>query len=297
MRPTLTFLLAALAVWLASPRPSYAQQEIETETARLLPHGVIEAGVAYELQRSSAGYEHALPLVFEVGLLDRFELLVEPVAITGIRPSAGNGPDATGLGDLETTLFGLVVHEREYTPAVSLATEVKFPTARNTQIGTGKTDVTFYAVASKRLGPFDVHANAGYTFVGQPAGVAANNIWSFALAGVLPVHDHAELFAEAYGNTAATDGEGGDGGDTGGGVLVPELSSGEIVGSAGAGWIINDNLSVSLGASYDTNQAFQLRAGITFRGRAFGAQAPPAPPRGSPVASVDSAAASATITR
>jgi hypothetical protein len=265
-------MLIVLATLLAAPRSTYAQQEIETETARPLPNGIVEAGAAYEFQRSSTGYEHALPFAFEVGLFDRFELLVEPVAVTAIRPSSGNGPNATGLGDLETTLFGLVVHEHESTPAVSLAAEVKFPTARNKQIGTGKTDIAFYVIASKLIGLFDVHANAGYTIIGQPTGVTANNIWSFALAAILPLNKHIELFAETYGNTAAA--PDGESGDAGGVVLVPELASGEIVGSGGVGWIVNDTLALSIGASYDTNTAFQLRFGITLRGRAFGTADP-----------------------
>lgn len=259
--------LIPLVVLLAAPRSSWAQQAIETETARPLGNGVVELGAAYEFQASSQGLEHALPFAFEAGIGDRFELLVEPVALTAIRPSAGNGPNATGVGDLELTVFGLFAHETAYTPAASLAVEVKLPTARNASIGTGKTDVAGYLVMSKLVGPVDVHVNLGYTVIGKPAGVTANNIYSFAVAGVLPVSRHFNVFAESYGNSAAT--PDGESGDAGGPVLVPELADGEIVGSVGTEAFLDRHISVSLGMSYDTNQAVQARLGFVYRAQAF----------------------------
>ena len=267
MTRTLYVLLFALVVLVAMSRESRAQQAIETETARPLGNGVVELGTAYEFQVSSQGLEHALPFAFEAGIGDRFEVLVEPVALTAVRPSAGNGPNATGIGDLELTVFGLFAHETAYTPAASLAVEVKLPTARDNSIGTGKTDIAGYLVMSKLVGPVDVHVNLGYTVIGQPMGVTANNIYSFAVAGVLPISKRYDLFAECYGNTAAS--PDGESGDAGGVVLVPELADGEIVGSAGTEVFINTNVSVSFGASYDTNKAFQSRVGFVYRATAF----------------------------
>ncbi len=254
-------------VILVTGRASKAQQAIETETARPLGHGVVELGTAYEFQVSNTGLEHALPFAFEAGIGDRFEFLVEPVALTAIRPSAGNGPSATGIGDLELTAFELVVHETPYTPAISFAAEVKLPTARNNSIGTGKTDVAGYLVMSKLFGPVDVHVNLGYTVIGKPMGVTANNIYNFAIAGVLPLGNRYEVFAECFGNTAAS--PDGETGDAGGVVLVPELAAGEIVGAGGVQWNINRTMEVSLGASYDTNSAFQTRTGFVYRTTAF----------------------------
>lgn len=264
---TLRFLSLIVLVIVAYPRASHAQQAIETETARPLGNGVVELGAAYEFQRSTGGLEHALPFAFELGIGDRFELLVEPVAVTAIRPSAGNGPNATGVGDLEITGFGLIAHETPYTPAISLGVELKLPTARNNQIGTLKTDIAGYVIGSKLIGPVDVHVNLGYTVIGQPMGVTANNIFSFAVAGVLPLDEHHEAFAECYGNTAAS--PDGESGDAGGVVLVPELAAGEVVGSGGVAWKPTQHIEFSLGASYDTNKAFQLRTGFVFRGRVF----------------------------
>lgn len=78
-----------------------------------LGRGVFEVSGNFEYQISSEGHEAALPFAVEYGVTDRLEFLVEPVAYTAIRPKVG--AQASGVG------------------------EVKFPTARNTLIGTGKT--------------------------------------------------------------------------------------------------------------------------------------------------------------
>ena len=73
-------------------------QILETETARPLGKGTLEVGTNFEYQTSSEGHESALPMAVEYGFTDRFELLLEPVAYTAIRPKAGQR--ATGVGDL-----------------------------------------------------------------------------------------------------------------------------------------------------------------------------------------------------
>ena len=79
-------------------------QELETETARLPATGTIVVAGGVEYQTSSEGSELATPLVVEAGLSRRWEIMVEPVAYTAIRPF--HGPAATGPGDLEATMIG-----------------------------------------------------------------------------------------------------------------------------------------------------------------------------------------------
>jgi len=74
-----------------------ADLALETETARLLPPGRWELSAAYEFQTASDGKEYATPLSIAVGLMDRMELLVEPVPYTKIAPSDESG--ASGVGD------------------------------------------------------------------------------------------------------------------------------------------------------------------------------------------------------
>jgi len=234
-----------------------AAQMLETETARLLPVHWWKVGNAFELQSSSEGTEAAIPFAFEYGLSDRLELLVEPVPYTAIRPNAGR--HATGAGDIEATITGLVRHETPSFPALALAGEVKFATARDSLIGSGEPDYSAFLIASKRFGSFDAHVNLAYTIVGRPDTVELNNMWSFAIASVYRPGPRWQLFGEVLGNTGAVPGSESP---TSG---APEVAGGELVGTLGAGREVWPAVLVYFSISYDNNNAVLLRPGFTWR--------------------------------
>ena len=255
--------LLCLACIASVPAVSSAQI-LETETARPVGKGTVELGTNFEYQTSSEGTESALPMAVEYGFTNRFELLVEPVAYTAIRPKVG--PQATGVGDLEVTATYLIRQERRGTPALALAGEIKLPTTHNILIGTGKTDYTGYLIASKRLGRFDTHANIGYTVVGRPAGAQLKNIFNFALGSELTLGPTAELFGEILANTASSSAPEPTG-PTPPGTATPEAPSGEVVGSLGLAKYVLPSLRLSMGLSVDNNGAVLFRPGFTVRRR------------------------------
>jgi len=258
--PSVGRLVGLLALALGGQTPA-AAQNLETETARLLPAGWWKIGNAFEFQTSSEGIEAALPVAIEYGVTGRLELLVEPVPFTTIRPKIGRR--AAGPGDVEATITYLVRREHGGAPALAAAAEVKLPTARDSLIGTRHTDFTAYVIASKRFGRLDAHAHVAYTVVGKPAGVALDNVIAFALAGVYRPNTQVEWFGEVLGSTAASGGS-----ESGaGGAAVPEVSGGELVGTLGAGKHIGAGLLLYLAVSYDNNAAVQLRPGLTLRFR------------------------------
>ncbi len=264
MRSTIRHFLAASlfgAAALAMPSRAVQAQTLETETARTLPQGVVTVAGNLELQHAAEGSEYAVPFAFEVGLTERLELLVEPVAYTAIRPKTGSR--ASGAGDIETTLTYLVAQESLGRPAFAVAGELKIPTARNSLIGTGKTDVAAYLIASKRFGRADIHANLGYTIVGQPMGAGLSNIVSGAAAMVLTINQKNEIFAEVLANTAAlAEGDGALGSPA---PVVAEAPAGEVVGTIGVARNVSSNLQFFVGLSYDNNNAVQIHPGIVWR--------------------------------
>ena len=237
-------------------------QILETETARLPRRGGLSAGGNFEYQVSAEGHESAIPFAFEYGLADRLELLVEPVVRTRIRPHVG--PQATGLGDIEVTLNYLAHRETSRSPAFALAGEVKLPTARDSLIGTGKTDFAGYLIVSKRFGQLDTHANLGYTVVGHPAGSSLQNIFNFAVAVELPFGKEARntLFGEVLANTASSSTPEGAGSP---GTVVPEAAGGEIVGTVGVTRLLSSAFKLSFGVSVDNNGAVLFRPGFVIR--------------------------------
>jgi hypothetical protein len=252
-------LAIALAVLLATAPRSAAAQVLETEESKPLAPGVLHLGAGLEFQTSKEGTETALPLAWEYGLSHRMTLLVEPVCYTGIRPHSGTR--ATGVGDIEMTLFYQLMPERSIAPAITISGEVKLPTARNQLIGTGKTDFTPYFIASKTTGRFFSSVNLSYTFIGKPQGVPASNLFNYGFGTIFAASSRSILFAEVYGNTSAL-GEGETPEGTAVNTSTAELSGGETVGAVGYGYYASKNVLLSLGVSYDNNHAVLFRPGI-----------------------------------
>ncbi len=246
----------ALVVAIGLAAPAWAASPLETETARFHRRGTVEAEVVVEHQHSADGRETAVPLAFEVALADRVALLVEPVPYTKIEP--GSGGSAHGLGDVEVTLNALVHPETRW-PALALAGEVKVPTAEGSLIGTDHYDWTGYAVASRKFGRIDAHANLGYTVIGHSAGVDVNNTLDFAVAGEFPVSNRWSAVAEVVGNTSALPENGGESATT------PEISTGEVTGMLGTRFAITPGVTASFGLTLDNNGAVLYRPGLTAR--------------------------------
>jgi len=250
-----------LALLLFAAGTAFASQPLETETARPLPQGVFKIELTGEFQTAHEGTERAFPLVFEYGLTPRTEIAVEPVLGTSVNPKTGLA--ASGFGDIEVTLTHLLFPEEGGMPAFAVAGEVKLPTAGNRQIGTGKTDGTLWAIASKRLGRLDLHGNLGYTVIGKPAGTHLKNIIDYAIAEEFHLSPQYDIVGELIGNTSST-GENVEGAPSG--TPVPaEAASGETSAMIGVRYHVNAKLFVSIGVSYDNNHALLIRPGVTWR--------------------------------
>lgn len=253
-------LALAVALVLAGTASPLTAQILETETARPLGRGVFEVSGNFEYQTSSEGHEAAIPFAAEYGLTERLEFLIEPVAWTAIRPKAG--ARATGLGDIEATLTLLARAETPRTPAIALAGEVKIPTANNSFIGTGKTDVAGYLIGSKRWGRLDTHANVSYTVVGRPAGANLKNIFGFAIGGEWDWNLSNHVFGEVLGNTAASANAEPAPGTV---ATTPEAPSGEISVTIGIAHNFQTGLRGFIGLSADNNGAVLVHPGFTMR--------------------------------
>jgi hypothetical protein len=247
--------LAAALLACGTASAAAAGPPLETETARLPARGHGNLQFVFEYQSSPDGKESAVPLAAEYGITDRLEIAVEPVVYTSIRPRAG--PRAHGFGDTEVTLTYLLSRETDGLPAFAVAGEVKFPTTRNPLIGTGGTDFRAVAIASKRFGRVDLHANLGYTFVGSHAGIHFGNVFDYALAAEYSVSPRLTLMTEVLGTVAS-------GRETLAGP-AQEAASNSVTGLIGAEYRPNPWLGLAVGVTYDNNHAWLIRPVATIR--------------------------------
>ena len=256
------YLIFGIIIIVAAALPSRVlAQVLETEESKPLLPRQFEIGTGLEFQTSKEGNETAFPLAIEYGLSKTFTLLIEPVGFTSI--VAKNGPHAKGIGDLEITLFYQIVSEKKILPSISISGEIKIPTARNSLIGTGKTDYTPFLIMSKTTGRFFSSMNLSYTFLGKPAEVVASNLFNYAIGTIFTVSSRSILFAEFYGNSASVDVP--ESAIINSNNKTPEISGGENVGAIGYGYHIKKDLLISLGINYDNNNAILLRPGLEWK--------------------------------
>ena len=233
-----------------------ADLSFETETARMLVPGKWELSTAGEFQHSAEGSEFSLPFAAEVGLTPRLALLIEPTPYVTIHTKGQK--DVHGVGDTEITATFLGFEENGFLPAIAFGSEVKLPTARNSRIGTKATDYAFYAIASKRLGHVDLHANVSYTFIGKPSGAKPANTWSFALAGDYKLTADWDTFAELIYTTSSL------GGSSEGSGAATEIGTDELIGTVGIRRHLARDFVAFGSVSYDNAHASLLRAGLTW---------------------------------
>lgn len=254
------FLVLGSAAGAIAPA-AWAGQPLETESTRILSPGKFELEAGFEHQRSADGTESAVPLAIEYGVTSRLELLVEPVLYNRIHDKGA--ASQTGIGDVEVTATSLLHRERNGSPSIALAGEVKIPTAKNYRIGSGETDYSLYLIGGKRSGRWDTQVNVGYTIVGAPSGVHVNNMENFAVSEEYRWKEQWQLVGEVFGHTAAQNV--GEGTATPTNPSTPEIGGAEVVGAIGARYLSLDGFTYTLGLSIDNNGAFLVHPGITLR--------------------------------
>ena len=99
-------------------------QMLETETAACSAKGW-QKSRRRTSSRPRPRARSVLPLAIEYGLTTRFEIMVEQVPYTAIRPK--NTRSATGVGDLEATLTCLIRLESNRIPALALSAATNRP--------------------------------------------------------------------------------------------------------------------------------------------------------------------------
>jgi len=172
----------ALALALAAPAtPAHATRPFRfTESAVALPPGGVRIEEGISRARWDGGVKvYALETEVSYSLYANLDLEVEaPWVVAG-----GSGASLDdGVGDVVTKAKINFLKERAAIPlTLSGLVGVKFPTGPDVA-STGEADVQIAALASKVIGPAQVHGNLSYTFVGDSTANPSNDVLGMSVA-------------------------------------------------------------------------------------------------------------------
>ena len=144
-----------------------------------------------------------------------------------------------GFGDIVASVGYRVVDNPVARLRLVVGSRVKFPTAMAAHgLGTGRADIGGVATVRKRFDTGWISGEAGYLFVGDPAGVDLRNAASWAVGTGRRLTGRVYLLGSAYGNSA----------------ILPGFSA-PIEMGAGLGVRVGDRLTVSVLPTFGLTKA------------------------------------------
>jgi hypothetical protein len=126
----------------------------------------------------------------------------------GAEVIAGTG-GGSGLGDLILKGRYYAVEQDGWLPFIDLVGSLKIPTADEDKgLGTGEADFTVMAEGARRLEneAWIVLGELGYTFVGEPSGLDADNRWLYSIGLAYELDPKVTVSGYLDGRTAIFDG-------------------------------------------------------------------------------------------
>jgi len=169
--------------------------------------GVVDAG-QYELEIGASVVHDSdrevleIPIGLTVGVLPNIAVGIGLGGQYEERTHVAGKDHESGLGDLVLGVKWGFLSETNWLPAQALSFSAKFPTADEDKgLGSGEIDYDVTWIASKMLTEIvGLHANAGYSWVGEPGGEDVGDIAHYGMALDVQLNDAVqwvgELFAE-----------------------------------------------------------------------------------------------------
>lgn len=162
----------------------HAGRPLTTDDAGTVPPGVFEFEVGATIHRDGSVRDYEFPLGIITGLLPTLEIGAGFGGRIQERTEAAGTSSIHGLGDFAAGLKWNPIAEVDSFAAHAFASSVKLPTAsRDKGFGTGETDLDLIYIGSRTLSDrWNCHVNLGYTWTGDPAGAAEDDLFNTGLA-------------------------------------------------------------------------------------------------------------------
>ena len=194
---TLLVWCGDLAAQAPDSDPHAAQPErptVATHAGTVAP-GWLEMEAGAEFDRYS-DHSHGIqaPIVAKLGLAPRLQFNLQMPVV------APPGADTTGIGDVSLGVKWRLAEDAPVVGDFAILPSVKTPTgSRDSQTGTGTTDVSLLLISSHELGPVSMDVNLGYTRRNGDGTFAPRSatLWTVAFGG--PAVGQLGWAAELYG--------------------------------------------------------------------------------------------------
>jgi hypothetical protein len=241
-------LLFLITIGVTIPYVSFAARPLCTDDAGVVEKGHMEVEFGYEYVKQT-DKENNLSLVLKYGVMERLDFGVEvPYKFIGF----SERDNVDGVGDILFTTKYNFIDETERLPAFSISYAVKTKTGdKDKSLGSGEIDYTLNGIFTKEIGSFITHANLSYTFVGEPEGESADDVFSYCLALEYPINEDLNIVTEVVGETTF------DG----------DFDDNPFIGLLGFNYAFNEKVCFDFGIGVQISKAspdYHIATGLTF---------------------------------
>ncbi len=155
---------------------------------------------AAELETDDEGEVWSFEAALQLGLSDRWQLLVEAVPFTAESPDDGDG--ASGVGDTDVSLSWAAFGDAEALASLAVAARIKVPTARDSEIGTRRPDYSGLLIITKVIDELELDLETEYVTFGAPDGEDRRDQLLYTFTVEYGLMEDLAVYAELFGQSA-----------------------------------------------------------------------------------------------
>lgn len=197
LKRPLQIVVLSLAIFITS-QFSFAYRPLGTEDAGVAGKGVTQLELSWDYLKWDGDKEQVFLFVPIYGVTENLELSLEvPYLIHDFKEEPSND----GIGDINLVAKYLLIGEGEKNPAFTIKGVVKLDNGDYEKgLGSGDLDYSLFAVDSKSFKDLTVHAQLGYTWVGDRKDENLRNIFLYGIALDYGITEAFHIVGEINGN-------------------------------------------------------------------------------------------------
>ncbi|RLE41498.1 hypothetical protein DRJ16_06200 [Candidatus Woesearchaeota archaeon] len=178
----------------------FAARPLAVDDAGVVDKGQLEVEIGARVVHDSACDAWEIPVGLTAGVLPNIAVGIGFGGQFEERSHIAGKDHESGLGDLVLGAKWGFLSETNWLPAQALSFSVKFPTADDDKgLGSGEIDYDLTWIASKMLTEtVGLHVNAGYSWIGEPAGEEVGDIAHYGAALDAQLNETVQWVGEVF---------------------------------------------------------------------------------------------------